>query len=89
MPARKVDAGSVPRGGISQFSSILYRKTFVVDGMHCEHHKNRVEEVINDIQGVIGRVNLKKGEVTVSYAEEVADDVIKARIEKAGYTVVD
>lgn len=69
--------------------SVLYKKTFKVDGMHCEHCQNRVEEVINDIQGVAGKVNLKKGEVTVSYAEEVADDVIKAKIEGAGYTVVD
>lgn len=67
--------------------TILYQKTFKVNGMHCEHCQNRVEEAVNDIQGVAGRVNLKKGEVTVSYAEDVADDVIKARIERAGYTV--
>ncbi|MBQ8619564.1 MAG: heavy-metal-associated domain-containing protein [Clostridia bacterium] len=71
-----------------KLSTVLYTKTFKVEGMHCEHCKNRVEEVINDIKGVAGKVNLKKGEVTVSYAEDVADDVIKARIEKAGYTVV-
>ena len=68
--------------------STLYQKTFRVEGMHCEHCKNRVEEVVGDIQGVAGKVDLKKGEVTVSYAEEVADEVIKARIERAGYTVV-
>ncbi len=68
--------------------STLYQKTFRVEGMHCEHCKNRVEEVVNDIQGVAGKVDLKKGEVTVSYAEDVADEVIKARIESAGYTVV-
>lgn len=69
--------------------SALYQKTFRVEGMHCEHCKNRVEEVVNGIQGVAGKVNLKKGEVTVSYAEDVSDDVIKARIERAGYTVVE
>ena len=69
--------------------TVLYTKTFKVDGMHCEHCKNRVEEVVGDIRGVAGKVNLKKGKVTVSYAEDIADDVIKARIEKAGYTVVD
>ena len=67
---------------------VRYRKTFKVDGMHCEHCKNRVEEVVNDIQGVSGKVNLKKGEITVSYAEDVPDDVIKAKIERVGYTVV-
>lgn len=69
--------------------TVLYRKTFKVNGMHCEHCQSRVEEIVNDIQGVAGKVSLKKGEVTVSYAEDVADDVIKTRIEKAGYTVVD
>ena len=55
--------------------------------MHCEHCKNRVEEVVNDIKGVAGRVNLKKGELTVFYAEDVSDEVIRERIERAGYTV--
>jgi len=37
--------------------------------------------------GIAGKVDLKKGELTVSYAEEVDDERIIARIEKAGYTV--
>ena len=70
-----------------QLPQVLYQKTFTVEGMHCDHCKARVEEVINDIKGLAGRVNLKSGELTVSYAEEVADEVIKARIERAGYKV--
>ena len=66
---------------------MLYQKTFKVEGMHCDHCKNRVEEVIGDMKGLAGKVNLKKGELTVSYAEDVADEQIKARIERAGYTV--
>jgi len=64
---------------------VKYEKTFKVGGMHCEHCKNRVEEVVNDITGVSGRVNLKKGELTVFYAEDVSDEVIKSKIERAGY----
>lgn len=30
-----------------------------VEGIHCEHCKNREEEAVNDIQGVAGKVNLK------------------------------
>ena len=67
---------------------VQYQKTFRVEGMHCEHCKNRVEESVGDIKGVAGKVNLKQGLLTVSYAEDVADDVIKARIERAGYHVV-
>lgn len=72
-----------------KLSNVLYKKTFKVDGMHCEHCKNRVEEVINDIKGVAGKVDLKKGELTVSYAEDVDDAVIKAKIKRAGYTVIE
>ena len=72
-----------------KLSGVKYTKKFKVGGMHCEHCKNRVEEAVNDIKGVAGRVDLKKGELTVSYAEDVADEIIKAKIEKKGYTVTD
>ena len=71
-----------------KLSNVLYIKTFHVEGMHCEHCKNRVEEVVNDIDGVAGKVNLKMCELTVSYAAEVSDEVIKAKIERAGYKIV-
>ena len=69
--------------------NVIYQKTFKVEGMHCQHCKVRVEEVVNDMKGIAGKVDLKKGELTVSYAEEVADEVIKSRIEKAGYTITE
>jgi len=56
-----------------KISGVLYQKTFQVDGMHCERCKARVEEVVNDISGVAGKVDLKKGTLTVSYAEDVPD----------------
>lgn len=69
-----------------KLSKIIYKKTFRVDGMSCNRCKNRVEEAVNDIKGVAGKVNLKKGELVVSYAEEVADEVIISKIEKVGYS---
>lgn len=71
-----------------KLSKVLYQKNFKVEGMHCEHCKARVEEVVNDIQGVSGSVNLKKGILTVSYAEDVEDELIKSKIERVGYTVL-
>lgn len=70
-----------------RLSHVLYRRSFHVDGMHCESCKNRVEEIVNDIEGVAGSVDLKKGELTVSYEKAVDDSLIKARIERAGYSV--
>lgn len=69
-----------------KLADVKYTKQFKVGGMHCEHCKRRVEEVVNDIKGVAGRVDLKKGELTVSYAEDVSDEIIKAKIERAGYS---
>ena len=70
-----------------KLSDVKYKKTFKVGGMHCEHCKSRVEEAVNDIKGIAGRVDLKKGELTVSYAEDIDDEIIKTKIERAGYTV--
>lgn len=70
-----------------KLSKVLYEKTFRVDGMHCENCKARVEEVVNDIEGADGKVDLKKGLLTVSYAKDVEDAYIKAEIERVGYTV--
>lgn len=71
-----------------KLSKVLYQKNFKVEGMHCEHCKARVEEVVNDIQGVSGSVNLKKRILTVSYAEDVDDELIKSKIERVGYKVL-
>ena len=61
-------------------------ETDKVGGMHCEHCKLRVEEAVNDIRGVSGRVDLRREELTVSYGEAVDDEVILTRLERAGYS---
>ena len=70
-----------------KLSVIKYQKTFKVDGMHCEHCKSRVEEIVNDISGVSGKVSLKSGTLTVSYSESVDDEYIKSKLLRAGYTM--
>lgn len=70
-----------------KLNHVIGTKVFVLEGMHCEKCSNRVTEVVNDIPGVAGVVNLKKGIVTVSYEQEVPDEQIKARIERVGYIV--
>lgn len=70
-----------------KLSHVVATKTFKVDGMHCEKCSNRVMEVVNDIEHVAGVVDLKQGIVTVSYEQEVPDELIKARIQRVGYTV--
>ena len=72
-----------------KLKNVIAAKVFVVDGMHCEKCAGRVTEAVNDIPGVAGVVNLKKGIVTVSYEREVPDGQIRAAIERVGYTVKD
>ena len=72
-----------------KLKNVVATKTFKVDGMHCEKCSGRVTEAVNDIPGVAGVVNLKKGIVTVSYEQDVPDEQIKARIERHGYTVTE
>lgn len=70
-----------------KLKNVITTKVFVVDGMHCEKCANRVTEVVNDIPGVAGVVDLKKGTVTVSYEQEVPDEQIKAKLQRVGYPV--
>ena len=72
-----------------KLKNVIATKTFRVDGMHCEKCSGRVTEAVNDIPGVAGVVNLKKGIVTVSYEQDVPDEQIKARIERHGYAVTE
>ena len=70
-----------------KLQAVIAVKVFALDGMHCEKCANRVTEAVNDIPGVAGVVDLKKGLVTVSYEREVPDGQIRAAIERMGYTV--
>ena len=72
-----------------KLKNVIATKVFMVEGMHCEKCSNRVTEVVNDIPGVAGVVNLKQGTVTVTYEHEVPDEQIKAKIERHGYTVTE
>ena len=72
-----------------KLKNVIATKAFKVDGMHCEKCSTRVTEAVNDIPGVAGVVNLKKGIVTVSYEQAVSDAYIKDRIERHGYTVTE
>ena len=52
-----------------------------------ETHLWGLGDCIGWFKGIAGRVDLKKGELTVSYAEDAPDEIIMAKIERAGYTV--
>ena len=72
-----------------KLQKVITKKTVMIEGMTCEHCKNRVEKSINEIDGAAAKVNLGRKEAAVSLEKEISDEVIKAAVEKAGYKVVE
>lgn len=66
---------------------INYTRTFRIEGMHCQHCKYRVEEIVNDINGIAGKADLKKGELTVFYSTDIDNSILKSHIDRAGYNL--
>lgn len=59
-----------------------------VDGMMCHHCEMRVENILKAIDGIVdAHADHEKGEVTLTLKKDVEKSVIKAAIEKEGYTV--
>ncbi|MBR4826196.1 MAG: heavy metal translocating P-type ATPase [Spirochaetaceae bacterium] len=60
----------------------------VIDGMMCSHCSGRVEQALNAVEGVSATVNLEKKTAYIEAADSVSEDVLKAAVTNAGYTVV-
>lgn len=75
-PERKVLEGEV-----------IGQKTVYIEGMHCDHCKNTVERFINQIDGAVAKVNLKKNLAVVSYDRPVNDEDIIRAVKRADFTV--
>lgn len=58
-----------------------------IDGMHCENCKNRIEKHLDELDGVVAKVNLHKKEAIVSLYNDISSDTIKDVIEKLDFTV--
>lgn len=64
------------------------KKILKIEGMSCEHCKARVEKVLNEIEGVNAKVDLKKKEAQVTLSANVSDEKMKNIIMEAGYEVI-
>ena len=56
-----------------KLKNIIGQKRVQIEGMTCEHCKNRVENALNRLEGVSAKVNLKKKTAVVSMEKEVED----------------
>ena len=62
--------------------------TYTVTGMTCSHCVASVTEEVEEIPGVEDvAVDLPTGSVTITSAEPLADDAVRAAVEEAGYKV--
>ena len=62
--------------------------TYTVTGMTCSHCVASVTEEVQEIPGVQDvAVDLPTGSVTITSAEPLADDAVRAAVEEAGYKV--
>ena len=60
--------------------------TFTVVGMTCGHCVTSVTEEVSAVAGVTAvDVDLASGGLTVTSAEPVDDDAVRAAVEEAGY----
>ncbi|MEF8940002.1 MAG: heavy-metal-associated domain-containing protein [Salinivenus sp.] len=62
-------------------------RTLTIDGMHCEHCVDMVEDVLADLDGVTVQ-DVEVGSAQVAYdPAEVTDDVLAAALDDAGYVL--
>ena len=61
---------------------------YTVTGMTCGHCVASVTEEVQEIPGVENvEVDLPTGAVTITSAEALAEDAVRAAVEEAGYRV--
>lgn len=63
-------------------------KKFVVNGIHCKNCKKHVEEALKSIEGIKKvKVDLESGNTVIKSKEEISENIIKEKIEEAGFDV--
>ncbi len=69
-------------------SPVIEKRTYKVEGMHCDHCRVNIKNALNRLDGVKAEVSLKKSTAEVSLSKDVSDDVIKRAVEDVGYKIV-
>lgn len=63
-------------------------KIIYIEGMSCAHCSRRVENALNELDGVSATVNLEEKSATLTLTKDVSADAIKEAVEDAGFTLV-
>lgn len=64
------------------------KKVARIKGMTCAHCQKRVEDTLNKLPGLTGKVNLKKEEALITVNGSWDEKLVREAISDAGYEVV-
>ena len=67
---------------------IVGEKVVKISGMTCGNCKNRVEMLLDDIDGAAAKVNLHRNQATVKMTRDFSDYEIKTALAGSGYEVI-
>lgn len=65
----------------------IAEKIITIEGMRCENCKKSVENRLNQIDGAVAKVNLKKNIAVVSMERMIPDALLENEVEKLGFQV--
>ena len=75
--------------GTTVMSTDSYTRTYGVTGMTCAHCVNAVSTEVAKLAGVSDvQVDLAAGTVTVTSAQPLDDETVRAAVDEAGYELV-
>lgn len=81
--------GCVPKAKRKRLEGTeVARKRIDIEGMHCKNCKNQVESSLNQIEGVVTKVNLRKNCAIVSMSREIEEEELKKAVEMLDFRVI-
>ena len=82
--AEAVSAKKVEDTDVSHYP---YRYRLTIDGMMCSNCAKKVENTLNNMNGVWGKVNLGKKEADVLSKQSVSEDSFARALQQSSYTL--
>lgn len=79
------DTPQVPEKKLS--GPIIGKKVIDIKGMTCRNCKNRVEMMLDDIDGASATVNLHRSHAVLKMTRDVSDDEIRSALAGSGYEI--
>ncbi len=72
-----------------KLDNVIQTKTIKIEGMRCENCNRRVQNALNEIQGINAKVNGDKSQAVVKLGREISDEELTRAITGLGYRVTE